>query len=557
MKKQAIVGWILVLCLALGFGASTSLGQAIYGNLIGTVTDPQGNAVAGAKITVTNISKGRTDEAVSNESGGYSVTHLIPDAYKIHIEAPGFKAYDITSVRVDADTSVRADAVLQVGAVTQTVEVTGEIPQLQTEKTDVATVFSSRTVEDLPIYNRNFTPLQLLSPGAQRLNWGHAASENPQGSQQIETNGQHFAGTAFELDGTDNQDPILGIIVVNPNLDAIEETKIIHQDYDAEFGKAIGAIVTTQTKSGTNEIHGSAFDFQRSNSNFARNPFTQSPAKGGVPSGNWNQFGGTVRGPIRQNKLFAFGDYQGQRSHVGGTSSDRVPTALERGSISAGTGANLSDLNKNIYDPCTDKVTGITPACNVAPANRAQFPGNVIPSNRLSPQAQALLALIPLPNATPSTPLGDNFFSSGNNTLDSNGFDVRSDFVATSKVNVFGRYSFQQFKRSGPGLFGVARGGHALPSDPSVGDFAGDSSVRNQSIAGGLGYPLSPTLLTDVRFGYMRYRVNVSPGGFGTTPAKDAGIPNVNTDSTTSAMPAFTIQQPGGASEFLFGYSLH
>src|SRR6266481_7819505 len=517
MKKQAILGWILVFCLALGFGASTSLGQAIYGNLIGTVTDPQGNAVAGAKITVTNISKGRTDEAVSNESGGYSVTHLIPDAYKIHIEAPGFKAYDITSVRVDADTTVRADAVLQVGAVTQTVEVTGEIPQLQTDKTDVATVFSSRTVEDIPIYNRNFTTLQLLSPGAQRLNWGHAASENPQGSQQIETNGQHFAGTAFELDGTDNQDPILGIIVVNPNLDAIEETKIIHQDYDAEFGKAIGAIVTTQTKSGTNEIHGSAFDFQRSNSNFARNPFNQAK---GVPSGNWNQFGGTVGGPIRKNKLFAFGDYQGQRSHVGGTSSDRVPSALERGNITAGTGADLSIFGKNIYDPCTDNTGTFHPACNVAPANRQKFANNIIPANRLSPQAEALLSLIPLPNATPSTALGDNFFAAGNNTLDSNGFDVRSDFVATSKVNVFGRYSFQQFKRSGPGLFGVDIGGHALPSDPSVGDFAGNSSVRNQSIAAGFDYTLSPTLLTDVRFGYMRYRVNVSPGGFGTTPAK-------------------------------------
>src|SRR6266850_1281930 len=556
MKKQAIVGWILVLCLALGFGASTSLGQAIYGNLIGTVTDPQGNAVAGAKITVTNISKGRTDEAVSNESGGYSVTHLIPDAYKIHIEAPGFKAYDITSVRVDADTSVRADAVLQVGAVTQTVEVTGEIPQLQTDKTDVATVFSSRTVEDLPIYNRNFTSLQLLSPGAQRLNWGHAASENPQGSQQIETNGQHFAGTAFELDGTDNQDPILGIIVVNPNLDAIAETKIIHQDYDAEFGKAIGAIVTTQTKSGTNEIHGSAFDFERSNSNFARNPFTQSPAKGGVPSGNWNQFGGTVGGPIKKNKLFAFGDYQGQRSHVGGSSHDRIPSALERGNIATGAGADLSILGKNIYDPCTDKAGVFHPACDVAPANRQLFANNIIPANRLSPQPAALLSRIPLPNVTPLNPLDDNFFSSGNNTLDSNGFDVRSDFVASSKVNVFGRYSFQQFKRSGPGLFGVALGGHALPSDPSVGDFAGNSSVRNQSIAAGFDYTLSSSLLTDVRFGYMRYRVNVSPGGFGTTPATDAKIPNVNTDSVTSGMPAFTIQQPG-ASEFLFGYSLH
>src|SRR5438552_5468256 len=553
MRKRVSLGCILLAGLAFLLCGSTASGQAVYGGIVGTVTDPQGNAVAGAKVTVTNISRGTTEEAVTNESGGYSVTHLIPDNYKVHIEAPGFKAYDVASARVDVDTVVRVDAQLQVGAVTQTVEVTGEIPQLQTDKTDVATVFASRTVEDLPIYNRNFTTLQLLSPGAQRLKWGHAASENPQGSQQIETNGQHFAGTAFELDGTDNQDPILGIIVVNPNLDAIEETKIIHQDYDAEFGKAIGAIVTTQTKSGTNEIHGSGFEFERSNSNFARNPFNQ---QSGVPSGNWNQYGGTLGGPIRKNKLFAFGDYQGQRSHVGGTSSDRVPTSLERGNITAGSGADLSDLGKNIYDPCTDKVTGFTAACNVAPANRAQFAGNVIPANRLSPQAEALLSKIPLPNTTRATPFLDNFFSSGNNTLDSNGFDVRSDFVATSKVNVFGRYSFQQFKRSGPGLFGVNLGGHALPSDPSVGDFAGDSSVRNQSIATGFDYTLSPTLLTDVRFGYMRYRVNVSPGGFGTTPAKEAGIPGVNTDGTTSAMPAFTIQQPG-ASEFLFGYSLH
>jgi Carboxypeptidase regulatory-like domain/TonB dependent receptor len=556
MLRKSIWVVLAAVCLVCGVTAPNASGQAVYGSIAGTVTDPQGAGVAGAKVTVTNLTKGTSEETTTNESGAYSVTHLIPDNYKIRIESSGFKAYEIATVRVDVDTTVRADAQLEVGAVTQSVEVTGEIPQLQTEKTDVATVFQSRTVEDLPIYNRNFTTLQLLSPGAQRLNWGHAASENPQGSQQIETNGQHFAGTAFELDGTDNQDPILGIIVINPNLDGIEETKIIHQDYDAEFGKAIGAIVTTQTKSGTNELHGSAFDFERSNSNFARNPFTQAPLKGGVPSGNWNQFGGTVGGPIRKNKLFAFGDYQGQRSHVGGTSSDRVPSALERGNIASGVGANLSILGKNIYDPCTDKAGVFHPACDVAPANRRQFAGNIIPANRLSPQAAALLSKIPLPNSTPASPLGDNFFSSGNNTLDSNGFDVRSDFVATSKVNIFGRYSFQQFKRSGPGLFGVALGGHALPSDPSVGDFAGDSSVRNQSIATGFDYAISPTLLTDFRFGYMRYRVNVSPGGFGTTPAKDAGIPGVNLDSTTSAMPAFTIQQPG-ASEFLFGYSLH
>src|SRR6267142_272310 len=279
-RRMYMVGksiWVIavVLCLVCMSAMPSAQAQAVYGTITGTVTDAQGSGVAGAKVVVTNVTKGTVEEVATNENGGYSVTHLIPDDYKVHIEAAGFKAHEVASVRVNVDSTVRVDAQLQIGSVTQSVEVTGEIPQLQTEKTDVATIFSTQQVESVPIFNRNFTTFQLLSPGAQIQGWGHAASENPQGSRQILTNGQHFAGTGFELDGTDNQDPILGIIVINPNLDSINEVKITSQDYDAEFGRAIGAIVTSQTKSGTNEIHGSAFDFERSNSNFARDPFTQ------------------------------------------------------------------------------------------------------------------------------------------------------------------------------------------------------------------------------------------------------------------------------------------
>ena len=574
MKKQAILGWILVLCLALGFSASTALGQAVYGNLVGTVTDPQGNAVAGAKVTLTNTAKGTLEEATTNESGNFSVTHLIPDTYKVHIEAPGFKAYDITSVRVDADTSVRADAVLQVGAVTQTIEVTGEIPQLQTDKTDVATIFSTQQVESVPIFNRNFTTFQLLSPGAQIQGWGHAASENPQGSRQILTNGQHFAGTGFELDGTDNQDPILGIIVINPNLDSINEVKITSQDYDAEFGKAIGAIVTSQTKSGTNELHGTLFDFERSNSNYASDPFTQTPSKIAagqhqVPSGNWNQFGGTVGGPILKNKLFFFADYQGQRAHVGGTASARIPTQAERS-------GNLSTLGQNIFDPylTTDAAHkilakdannqpipttaaergGQTPT-DPCPAGFfcGQFPGNIIPAERLSLAAQNLLALLPT-GQTLSDPTANNFSGSGSNVLNADNFDVRSDYVLNSKTQVFGRYSYQKFLRSGPGLFGEIAGGPPLPVD-SGGQFAGTSKVRNQSLATGFDYTFSPTLLTDVRFGYMRYHVQVAPGGVGTSPAQDAGAIGLNVDTLyTTGMPYFHVT--GALPDFNFGYSL-
>lgn len=592
MRKQSILGWAVVLCALLGMCASGSHAQAVYGSIVGTVTDPQGNAVAGAKVTVTSLAKGTVEETTTNESGYFTVLHLIPDEYRVRTEAPGFQANSVASVLVQVDTVARVDSQLQVGAVTQTVEVTSEVPQLQTEKSDVSTTFQSIAIESLPIYNRNFTSFQLLSPGNQRMNgWNHAASENPQGSQQILTQGQHFAGTGFELDGTDNQDPILGIIVINPNLESINEVKITSQDYDAEFGKAIGVVVTSQTKSGTNELHGSAFDFERSNASFARNPFTQAPkpipASGldigcktysasantelCFPGGNWNQFGGTLGGPLKKDKIFIFGDYQGQRSHIGGSGQERIPTSGEL------TG-DFSDLSTPIFDPyLTTDATHQTLVLDangnptfVPIANRTQFPGNIIPASRLtcSPTAMpadpchaavAAQALLKDVNkvGTATTTTNPNFFGSGNNVLDSNGFDVRTDYSATSKLQFFGRYSFQQFVRSGPGLFGTLAGGRAIPSDPSVGDFAGSSKVRNQSLATGFNYTLNPTLLTDFRLGYFRYRVNVTQGGFGTTPAQDAGAVGLNlADKTyTSGMPYFYSRWPGNQL-FAFGYAL-
>jgi hypothetical protein len=544
---------LCLVCLVSGVTATNSAAQAVYGGILGTATDAQGNAIAGAKVTVTSVAKGSVEETTTNDDGNYTVSHLIPDVYNIRVEATGFKSYEVKGVQVAADTSTKVDAKMDVGSVSQSIEVTGEIPQLKIDRSDVATSFTSQTIESVPIYNRNFTTFQLLSPGAQLQGWGHAASENPQGSRQILTNGQHFAGTGFELDGTDNQDPILGIIVINPNLDSINEVKITSQDYDAEFGKAIGAIVTSQTKSGTNEFHGSLFDFERSNSNFARDPFTQS--KIGVPSGNWNQFGGTFGAPIVKNKLFVFADYQGQRAHVGGSASDRIPTAPERS-------GDFSALGRAIFDPYqTTDATHQTLVLDangqpipVGIASRTQFPNNVIPASRLSAQTQNLLALLPV-GATLSDPTLNNFSGSGSNVLNFDNFDVRSDYVLNSKTQVFGRYSYQKFLRSGPGLFGEVAGGPALPAD-SGGQFAGTSNVRNQSLASGFDYTFSPTLLTDFRFGYMRYHVQTAPGGVGTTPAQDAGIPGLNVDTLyTTGMPYFHVTTTG-LPDFNFGYSL-
>ena len=275
MLRQTGVVLLVILAVCFLVNAPAAKAQAVYGSIIGTVTDEQGAAVVGAKVTVTSVTKNTSVEDTTNESGNYSVTHLIPDIYKVSIEAAGFKTYTVPNVSVSADSAASVAATMTVGATTQTVEVSGEIPQLQTDRADIDVQFNRKYVEDLPILNRNFTNFELLSPGTQKLpGFNHAATENPQGGGQIQVNGQHFSGTNFQLDGTDNQDPILGIIVVNPNLDAIAEAKIALQDYDAESGKATSGVVSVQTKSGSNEIHGSGFFFNRNASNQARDPFT-------------------------------------------------------------------------------------------------------------------------------------------------------------------------------------------------------------------------------------------------------------------------------------------
>ncbi len=520
--------------------------QAVYGSIFGTITDPQGAAVPNAKITVTETRKAISSSANSNETGNYTVTHLIPGVYSVRAESQGFKVFQANDIQVFADAAARVDIQLQVGATGETVNVSAEeVPLVKTDRADVSTIFTGKIAE-LPIFNRNFTALQLITPGTQRLMWQHASSENPQGSIQIMVDGQHFSGTSFQLDGTDNRDPILGIIVINPNLEGVTQTKITTQNYDAEFGQALAAVVTAQTKSGTNDYHGSAFWYRRSDATQARNPFTQSTKNAltgrFLPPELWNQFGGAFGGPIAKNKLFFFGDYQATRSKVGASNLLTVPTALVRSTCLAGLACNLSEYTNQIYDPATGP-----------PGSRTPFAGNIIPANRISPQAVALLKLLPAPTGPG---VQDNFVASGSGIFNTDGFDVRIDHQTTDKLHLFGRYSLQQFTQSASGSYGLITGGKGFGVD----GFAGQSKTRNQSLATGFDYALSPTLLTDFRVGFYKYRVNVSPNGVGTTPAKDAGIPGLNLgDTFTSGMPEIQIAGLSGfdkAGEIRFGYSL-
>ena len=240
----------------------------------------------------------------SNESGLYAKERLLPGCYDVKAELSGFKAAIVPRVRVEVDAQTKVDFRLELGELAEAVTVTAAQGQLlKTDRADVATVFDDREVTELPILDRNFTKLILYTPGTQQLQWQHAASENPQGSNQTMVNGQHFSGTGYQLDGTENRDPILGIIVINPNLEAIGETKITSQNYDAEFGQATAGVVSIQTRSGTNEIHGSAFEFYQTDKFQARNPYSQpdrlDPITGRVlPETSRHNFGAAIGGPI-------------------------------------------------------------------------------------------------------------------------------------------------------------------------------------------------------------------------------------------------------------------
>ena len=543
LARSSWLSLVLFAVTAFLISAPRAIAQAVFGQIVGTVTDSTGAAIPGATVTVTDVAKGTVDTMQSNAAGQFTIDHLIPDIYNVKVSAAGFKSFEQSGIQVYADTSPSVRAVLIVGASDQTVEVNAEdVPQLKTDRADVATELSAREIVDLPIPDRNFTNLQLLLPGAQQLGWSHAASENPQGSKQIEVDGQAFAGVAFSLDGTDNQDPILGIIVVNPNADSLSETKITTQNFDAEFGKAVSSVVTAQTKSGSNKFHGSAFDYRESNANLAREPFSQGPSQitplNPFPGGLKNQFGGSIGGPIIKDRLFFFGDYQGVRQKVGIANVQTVPSANLISSCLGSVGCDFSEYAAALH------VTQLIYR-NVGGVS-TPYAGNIIPKSELSAPALNLLKL--LQPYAPNTPgvlngLKNNYAKSGTGGFNSNQWDVRGDYTLNASTHLFGRFSRFTDVLTGNVMFGDAGG-----AGFGLGGYGGSSKGANDSLALGADVAVNPKLVTDLRLGYFRYNIVTSKYDQGTAFATNLGIPGLNTGNNfTSGAPGFQIQEMDAA----------
>ncbi len=535
---------VLVLVAGIWAGSGTSASaQAVYGSIGGTVTDSSGGAVSDAKVTITDMGRNITYNTTTNSSGAFMQSHLIIGRYKVQVEATGFKTAIQDNVEVQVDTVHTVDVMMQPGDVKQTIEVTDIVPLLKTERMDVATTLSDRQVTELPSFGRNFSELLLYTPGAVQFNWNDTSTENPQGGIAVNVNGQEFVGVGAILDGTDNRDMMYGNMIVVPDLDAVVQAKVTSANYDAEFGQVSAAVVTTSTKSGTNQFHGGASWYRRTDATMARDPFVQSTpdAVSGkfIPTTHWNQLVGTIGGPIKKDKAFFFVDYQGTRAKDGGSAQARVPTQAERnGDFSAWLAQGIV-----IYNPYNGSGQIIDPSLRTAYANN-QVPVSSVATN--------LLQFVPLPNLT-TTNLDDPNYAGGfSDTYKADLLTARADYFYSDRLRFFDRYTYTQFFKSAPGLFGAAGGG---PQLNPVG-YTGTGDTRPQSNSFGFDYNMKPTLVTDFRFGYYRQRIFVNPLALGSF-ATDAGAPGLNIpgDPTTNSMPHFQIQ--GQDASFDFGNGLY
>jgi len=349
--------------------------QTTTGTIVGRIMDPSGAVVVGVAVTVINEETGLRRSVSTNTQGDYTVNLLPIGRYSIEAELSGFKKAKVSGIVLQVNQTVRIDQTMQVGEVTQSVEVTSEIPLIETDRSDVGQVIGAKQVVELPLNGRNFVQLAQLGTGV--IPVAKVDGILPTNGGGIVANGSSTNANQITLDGVENQDIILPSIGVSRSSDAIAEFKIMTANYSAEFGRASGANINVVIKSGTNNYHGSAYNFLRNDNLDARNFFdTQS-----LPEFKQNQFGGTFGGPIRKDKDFFFASYEGLRSNRGLTYSAILPTDAQRaGDLS--TGRPIFDPLTRRTDPATGKII------------RDPFPGNLIPTNRISPEAKNVLDLL-------------------------------------------------------------------------------------------------------------------------------------------------------------------
>jgi len=508
-------GWqALLLSALLNTLLLPTVGQAQVsnGDIVGTAFDPSGAVLVGVKVTVTSLSTEVVHSATSNESGNFLLPALPVGHYEVKAEARGFKAYSVADVALAEGDRLRIDPHMEVGQVTESVNVEAQTPALQADSSSLGTLINAQAVQDLPTQWRNFMRLAQLSAGANEdgdnaLQSGNRPDDR-RSSTAVAVNGQHGYNNNFIIDGLDDNERYIGTIVVKPAMDALAEFKLVTNGYAAELGRTAGGVINLVTKSGTDRFHGSLFEFFRNEKLDAKNFFA---GPGPTPAFKQNQFGGSLGGPIKKGNTFFFGDYEGLRLRQGITFTSSVPSMATRQWNFAGLAT--------IYDPLT----------------RTPYSNNRIPVSAMDPAAVKIVNLWPAPQ---KPGLVNNFTLSPNKQDREDKFDARVDHQFGAQSSLFGRYSFNDGNIVTPG---------ALPSVGDIqpvginGGFPGPALVRAQNAGLNYIHTFSPTFLMEQRLGYSRFANHVLPFNYGHNVMSELGVPGINVDADSSGMSLFSV----------------
>lgn len=518
------IRFLLLIVLSLGL----LLAQSELASLSGTITDPSGAVLPKTTVTVTSLATGQSVSATTNDTGRYFFSSLKPGTYNVSASLAGFKKYVNDGVTLQVNETTRLDIPLTVGDTSEQVTVTADATLLESESSNRGAVIGEQQIQELPLNGRDYNQLAILSPGVLPAT-PRLQSIGFKGVFNV--NGNRAFQNAFLLDGVDNtsySNSYRGnnVQVVQPSIDALQEFKIQTNAYSAEFGRSAGALVNAVIKSGTNAVHGSLYEFFRNRDLDAANFFSNKTASQ-KPFRLRNQFGGTVGGPIIKNKTFLFGDYEALRDRAGLVRFSSVPQpAWLQGRF------NTPIFNPyNAADKGTDFLKAATPDCNDGKGNCWIIPGSLI-----DPIGQKVANVSPAPNTGAPGQLDNNYVSTPVTKNRTDQFDIRGDQVVSSRLSFFGRYSFsdtnQFIPAPRPGL-----------SEGSFQDTFGAALWRSQALAAGATWVLSPTLVSEFRFGYSRGSFFQNPPNFGSgCPGELIGLKNAPTDTAIcGGIPVFNV----------------
>ncbi|MBM3810507.1 MAG: hypothetical protein FJW20_02610 [Acidimicrobiia bacterium] len=505
MIRLRVLSLLLAAAIAVTPAASA---QVLYGSLVGNVTDSSGGAIASAKVSITQTATGFSRDTRTNDAGQFQFPTVPAGIYDVTVSQTGFNTFTGKNVIVSSNAVARLDASLEVGSVAESVNVEATSAVLQTDRSEVRAEMTAKQFENAPLPpGRNYTHMFKVLPGFTYPRNGNGPSVDPSRAALYNVNGTSRQSNAVRIEGSGvNQIWLPHLPGYTPALESIDSVNITTNSFDAETGLAGGAAVNVSIKSGTNEIHGSAFEYH--NSNFAKaKPFFL-PQGERMPKAIFNQMGATIGGPIVRNKLFFFGSYEATYDRQFASRLQTVPTA----EIKAG---DMSASPSLIYDPSTGALNG---------SGRTPFPNNRIPAARMDPISLKIQNLLPAPNLPG---LVSNLFAQGNYFFNSKKVDGKINWNASSRLTMFARGGVQD---------------HDFDSDSALGELLGVPVYAPASVSGptygttgnmavGATYVISPTLILDGNFGYTAYDANSEERFLSRKIARDElGIPGTNGD---------------------------